>query len=740
MSAAPLRRDLAGAGLLGAALFSLAHLTPPTLFDGMDWQQLHLPAHHFMAAALRAGRLPLWNPYVALGRPFLADIEMAVFYPPNLLYVLLEPTLAYSILSALHYALAAWGTLHLSRHLGAPPGADWLSAALFPASQALVSRLQSGQSHYVQAIAWLPLLVLLASRLRERVSAGRIAGLAVTLALQLLCGHPQVPWLTWLGLLAFTVGGTAWDPAGFRRTATVVGALGIALACALGLAGPMLLPFLEMVGQGNRVLRSLSSAGGDPVGLFMWSSLAVANGSERTFYWEYNLYAGACTLVGGLAGLLLRAREPRVRGLVAVAAVSFLLASGTATPAFAVLYHLVPGASVFRFPARAAVLTVLALVAGLGLLLAGREPRRRSLFALAGGLSVALLLVATHPRLVPAGLRAEPAGPSLFWLAAATAALSTGVLATRARVRRAALLAVVAVALGDVAVHAPAAKQAWALSGRREGETSVRDVLLARGLYDPRGVPPRIAVPSTVVRANSGVFFGWSTFAGYQAVWLARVWEYLHGALGLTPGPESTFVSGEIYARGPFPYDSMSLVAGIDPRTPRLVSRPDPDPRAYVALAARTVPHWRDAVAAMRDGHDFHRVALLEAGNAAGLPATPPAAAVAKAAIVSFAPEEVVVETDASRPGLLVLAEPWYPGWRAWVDGRPAPCLPANAWMRAVGLPAGAHRVVLRFHSRLLGGGTVLCAATALLLLGLCRRARRLDAGRRAGGKAGTPC
>ena len=38
-----------------------------------------------------------------------ADVETAVFYPPNLLYVVLEPTLAYALLSALHYALAAWG-------------------------------------------------------------------------------------------------------------------------------------------------------------------------------------------------------------------------------------------------------------------------------------------------------------------------------------------------------------------------------------------------------------------------------------------------------------------------------------------------------------------------------------------------------------------------------------------------------------------------------------------------------
>jgi hypothetical protein len=72
----------------------------------MDWLQLHLPARHYMAEALREGRLPLWNPHVALGRPFLADVETAVFYPPNLLYVVLDPSTAWGLLTAAHATLA----------------------------------------------------------------------------------------------------------------------------------------------------------------------------------------------------------------------------------------------------------------------------------------------------------------------------------------------------------------------------------------------------------------------------------------------------------------------------------------------------------------------------------------------------------------------------------------------------------------------------------------------------------
>jgi uncharacterized membrane protein YfhO len=46
----------------------------------------------------------------------------------------------------------------------------------------------------------------------------------------------------------------------------------------------------------------------------------------------------------------------------------------------------------------------------------------------------------------------------------------------------------------------------------------------------------------------------------------------------------------------------------------------------------------------------------------------------------------------------VLLALVWYPGWRAWVDGQPAPVLRAYTTLRAVPMPAGAHVVILRYE------------------------------------------
>ena len=43
------------------------------------------PLRDYASAAVRAARLPLWNPYSFMGAPFLANSQVGFFYPLNLL-------------------------------------------------------------------------------------------------------------------------------------------------------------------------------------------------------------------------------------------------------------------------------------------------------------------------------------------------------------------------------------------------------------------------------------------------------------------------------------------------------------------------------------------------------------------------------------------------------------------------------------------------------------------------------
>ena len=108
----------------------------------------------------------------------------------------------------------------------------------------------------------------------------------------------------------------------------------------------------------------------------------------------------------------------------------------------------------------------------------------------------------------------------------------------------------------------------------------------------------------------------------------------------------------------------------------------------------RVVRDVHEAVARLRGGQDTGHATLLAPIEGWAAP-TAASSRDARADIVGFAPERVTVDVDSAQPGLLVLAEAWYPGWRATVNGAPAACVAANAWMRAVPVPAGASRVVV---------------------------------------------
>ena len=75
----------------------------------------------------------------------------------------------------------------------------------------------------------------------------------------------------------------------------------------------------------------------------------------------------------------------------------------------------------------------------------------------------------------------------------------------------------------------------------------------------------------------------------------------------------------------------------------------------------------------------------------------------------------------------LVVTTPYYPGWKAAVDGQPSPLFRADFAFQGLPLAAGAHHVVLRFDPDVfkLGGAISAAgwlAAAAVFIVGLARR------------------
>ncbi|MBX9656795.1 YfhO family protein [bacterium] len=81
--------------------------------------------------------------------------------------------------------------------------------------------------------------------------------------------------------------------------------------------------------------------------------------------------------------------------------------------------------------------------------------------------------------------------------------------------------------------------------------------------------------------------------------------------------------------------------------------------------------------------------------------------------ITHYEPDEVIIETEGSG-GLLVLADAYYPGWSATIDGISTDILRTNRAMRGVIVPEGNHRIEFRYRSRPFEVGSVISALTVL--------------------------
>jgi hypothetical protein len=151
-------------------------------------------------------------------------------------------------------------------------------------------------------------------------------------------------------------------------------------------------------------------------------------------------------------------------------------------------------------------------------------------------------------------------------------------------------------------------------------------------------------------------------------------------------------------------------------------------PRAWVVGAQRLVDDDDAALTAVTSPEfDARRSAITEQ-HIDNTPLAAPKGPSAGAAVVTrHDPERVILRATSRRPGLLILSDTWFPGWKATLDGSDAPIHRVDYVLRGVALPAGRHTVEFRYEplswtigrlSSVLG----LIAVLGALVLGLRRR------------------
>ncbi len=147
-------------------------------------------------------------------------------------------------------------------------------------------------------------------------------------------------------------------------------------------------------------------------------------------------------------------------------------------------------------------------------------------------------------------------------------------------------------------------------------------------------------------------------------------------------------------------------------------------PRAFVVHGAELADD-RSAFARL-EAIDFPagRLVLLADGRAVE-ETNDPRAQTDQVRIVDDEPERITLEVAVGRPGYLVLADSWYPGWSATVDGNPAPIYRADVILRAVPMTPGQHMVSFVYRPLSFWAGVVVSLVTLIVMAGIALAVRK---------------
>lgn len=708
------------------ALLFYRLLTGEVLFWGLPALQF-VPWRTLAQSELSAGRFPLWNPFNGGGAPLIANYQSAVFYPPNLLTLPIPGAGMIGWLGMLHLLWAGVGMWAFLGALGCNALGRGVGAIAFALNTAVVARF--GTTPMVDVAAWLPWLMFGMVRLIIRPNLFNLAVLALFTALMLLAGHAQWAFyslvLTGFGALYLSLR----NRSGLRPLAFLAGALILGAA----LAAIQLAPTAELQRQSQRSegadeAFALNYSYETPLLITLFNPNFFGNPGDGSYqlngvYFEMTAYAGMFPLIVALATILQYVRNwSKIRRAPAdplrrwipffalVILVTLLFAFGRNSPIYLFLFRYVPTFNLFQAPVRWLLLMVFGIstLAGIGLTLWRVDRfywmRSRLMLTAAAVVTVlALVLRFASESAVFGGLL------ELGLLLTISAILLVGQpRPDHPRWRIWAIVLLVFVA-GDLL---------WA--------NRLSNPAINARFYDaPATEPPKsrtFRTDKALEELQFGQFLRFKDYrvAGersidYRAARLPNmnILEKLDTFNTFEPlRPAGIEKFTKLLNEHPAP--NLFLAAGIptaeQPDAPRFWFVPTVV-GTQDAFKSISDPTWNPATSVFLEGD-----APTFRGDSNG-----------QILSVRETPQAIEMQIQTNGRAALVMADTWYPGWRATVNGENVPIYRANGAFRAVIIPAATTQPIiisLLYDPPAIKIGAALSLIAAIVLLALLVIAR----------------
>jgi hypothetical protein len=737
-------------------LFGLLLVTYPQVFTGSatffyrDFVILGYPWAHFQRECFWAGELPFWNPYNHCGTPFLGIWSTLSLYPLALFYLILPLSWAMGVFCLLHMYLAGIGTFVLARR--------WTGNG-FAAAVAGVAITFHGMTqnniqwpNYCAALGWMPWVVLTAEAawqnrdLRKLVVAGLVG------AMQMLAGVPEIILLTWLLLTAMCVGQMVIRPEEMKAMALRFVS---AVALISLLAAPQILPFMDLLASSQRddgfgagTMWSMPAWGWANLLVPMFFSFEWTHG----VFFQYDQYATssyypgigifALAILGGIV-----ARRRRVWLIAAAVLICLILALGENTPIYNAIKSVFSPLGFMRYPVKFVLLTMLLLpaLAAFGIArLQSVEGLWTKEWKIGAGVIVGFMVV-VGIILYVAGYHPKYDGAYNRWPETLANGLSRG-----------GLLIVMALVLVG-ALRATAVRQRWLCQlgmlllvwADLYSHAPPLNPLTPRWVYEPGLVeldpPPRLGGPRLMTSPEAEMFFHeFKATNAVQDIVIRR--KSLYSDLNLLdsiPKPSGYFplhlghtdrLITRLYQQGETPHPQLESFLGIAHKTSttNLFGWDRRTNSLPLITGGQRVGFLADAEcmeAILAPDFAPAKVVLLPSQYQAELSEMATNITRVEVQVESFSAHQIVCETEAAEPAMLVVAQSYYQNWHAFVDGIETPIYRANYAFQAIQIPAGKHRVEFRYIDYSFRSGVGLSLAGILLSMLIWARTRRLGAG-----------
>ncbi|MES2460098.1 MAG: hypothetical protein V4671_05910 [Armatimonadota bacterium] len=669
VSHSPAKKHICAVLLLAsvtACLFWPLLFQDKILFFG-DISLYFTPLLHFQRGeTVGAGRIPLWNPTILCGTPFVGNPQAWPLYPSSLLLFGLSPEKVPGITGALPIFWAAVGTYAFLQMRGRSCSASLLGAVAWGFGGALVSKMQF--PNMVQAASWLPWLLLACEGILQRATARRSVLLGLVVGLTLLAAHPQM----FLLQCYLAASWTLWRLAGMKHgKRQIVGYLLLGFVLGIGLAAAQLLPTLELVRHSVRPDLPLEKAN-----RFILPPYAVlTNFLAPNFYgnpaspdspyvgrgnfWEPCCYAGILPFLLFFGGAICKFREGESRFWFFVGLIGIWLAVGRDAGLFKIAFYILPGinrfhdAARFLIPATFAV-SCLAAVGFDHLRTTLKIRPRKTVTIMALGFT--MLDVVTFSRTL------NPVMDGTAWR--------------------------------DAVRSGP---QNTLPAGRifQENEGEIWGAFVSYRSYEALAEESGRRAFLQSLAPNLSVMSGWLIPDGYEPVRLTSIDRVMSPIKAAARRGELNLVKAQL------DFLAVNHLA-VWNRVPGKAGIVKPDEESSGTRAALWT-NWNPVESAAEGAHRFNSpdwdgIPLVEVTSATALSNPPSNSGTLPVRVADISSDLVEIRLPKTHPaGLVTLADTLYPGWTVSVDGRLAEPLNINGAFRGVLIEEGTSVVQWKF-------------------------------------------